>query len=287
MEVKLAESAGFCFGVKRAVDKVYEQIEKADGSKKIYTYGPIIHNQEVVNDLKSKGVETIDEPEKIADISGQIMIIRSHGVARDIYERAARNNITLEDATCPFVKKIHNIVSEKGKEGYHVVIIGDASHPEVRGIVGWSEGPVTVLGCEEEVRKFDIAKDKKICVVAQTTFNAQKFKHFVEIIRENGYDTNVINTICNATAIRQSEAADISMSVDKMIVIGDAKSSNTKKLVDICRSNCKDTYHIQTVKDLLSADLQSGKCVGITAGASTPNYLIREVLLYVRGNDFQ
>ena len=283
MEVKLAESAGFCFGVKRAMDKVYEQIEKSDGMKKIYTYGPIIHNSEVVSELKSKGVGTINLPEEIDGINGQIMIIRSHGVAREIYEHAGMCGIQLEDATCPFVKKIHNIVSEKGRDGFHVIVIGDPGHPEVQGIVGWATGPVTVLNSEEEVREFTASEDEKLCIVAQTTFNAQKFKHFVEIINEKGYDTNVINTICNATAIRQSEAADISMQADKMIVIGDPQSSNTRKLVDICKSNCRDTYHIQTVKDLCLADLQSGKCVGITAGASTPNYLIQEVLLYVRG----
>ena len=283
MEAILAESAGFCFGVKRAMDKVNEQIDKSDGSRKIYTYGPIIHNSEVVNDLKSRGVGIIEGTDELERIRGQILIIRSHGVAKEVYDKAAGYDITVEDATCPFVSKIHSIVSEKGKEGYHIVITGDRTHPEVEGIIGWSEGPVTVINTEEEARNYEAEKDEKICVVSQTTFNAQRFKHFVEIINEKGYDTLVINTICNATAVRQEEAADLSAHADKMIVIGDRLSSNTKKLVDICRSNCTDTYHIQTVRDLTLADLQSGTCVGITAGASTPNHLIQEVLLYVRG----
>ena len=282
MEVKLAESAGFCFGVTRAMNTVEEQI-KNKTDRKIYTYGPIIHNSEVVNDLKKRGVESIDLPEEIPGIAGQIMVIRSHGVSREIYRIAGEHGIEVRDATCPFVKKIHRIVDEKGREGFHVIVIGDAGHPEVQGIVGWASGPVTVINSEEEAEAFGTDKSQKICVVAQTTFNAQKFQYFVEIINKKGYDTNVINTICNATAIRQKEAADISMQADKMLVIGDPKSSNTRKLYEICRSNCKDTYHIQTVKDLNNADLQSGTCVGITAGASTPNYIIQEVLLYVRG----
>ena len=283
MEVILAESAGFCFGVKRAMDKVEEKIRGSEGFRKIYTYGPIIHNSEVVEDLKSKGVSVINTPDEIRSIAGQTMIIRSHGVSKDIYELAGDNDIDLVDATCPFVKKIHDIVKEKSREGYHIVIIGDAAHPEVQGIVGWCPGSCTVVNTEEEAENLDINTASKLAIVAQTTFNAQKFKHFVEIISEKGYDTNVINTICNATAIRQCEAADISMKADIMLVIGDSRSSNTRKLYEICKSNCKDTYHIQTVRDLSSADLQSGKCVGITAGASTPNHLIQEVLLYVRG----
>lgn len=283
MEVRLAESAGFCFGVNKAMDRVNEQIANAPSDKKIYTYGPLIHNSEAVKDLKEKGVDIIESADEFERISGQILVIRSHGVARDIYDKAAEHDITVVDATCPFVAKIHEIVKNKGDEGFHVVIIGDPSHPEVEGIVGWAADPVTVINTEEEAEGFTCKNNAKICIVSQTTFNAQRFKHFVEIINKKGYDTDIINTICNATAVRQSEAADISMHADKMIVIGDARSSNTKKLVEICRANCTDTYHIQTVRDLTGTDLQSGTCVGITAGASTPNHLIQEVLLYVRG----
>ncbi len=286
MKVILAKSAGFCFGVQRAIDMVYQQIDKkneADDGRDIYTYGMIIHNEKVTEDLASKGVKIIEQPEDIGKIKGQKMIIRSHGVPPEIYKRAADEGVITCDATCPFVKKIHNIVDRESSKGNKIVIIGDPSHPEVAGIAGWAKRGAVIINNEEEARLFTANANENICIVAQTTFNTQKFKHFVEIIKKKGYHTNVINTICNATAIRQKEAFDISARADIMIVIGDKRSSNTLKLYDICRSNCKDTYHIQTVKDLTNADLQSDKCVGITAGASTPNYLIQEVLLYVRG----
>lgn len=280
MDVKLAKTAGFCFGVKRAIETVEEQIKAANG-KKIYTYGPIINNTEVVNDLKSRGVEVIERPEDIPLASGSTLILRSHGVAKSIYDIAEKNGVNLVDATCPFVKKIHRIVGEKSAEGYSIVIIGDASHPEVQGIVGWCSAGATVIGSENEAESlnFDASDGKKLCIVSQTTFNAEKFQYFVEIVNKKGYDTVVINTICSATAERQKEAADISVQVDKMLVIGDLKSSNTRKLFEICKSHCEDTYHIQTVRDLPVSDLRSDECVGITAGASTPNYLIQEVLL--------
>lgn len=289
MKVILAKSAGFCFGVQRAMDLTLKEVEQSDGSQKIYTYGPLIHNDEVVNDLKAKGVGVIDSPEEIKDIAGQTMVIRSHGVAKEIYDLARENGVKTVDATCPFVKKIHNIVNEKSSEGYTIIVIGDPTHPEVKGIVGWCPGKVYVLQTEDEVRNFKIpdGEDQRLCIVSQTTFNAQKFKYFVEIVTKKRYDTVVINTICSATAVRQQEAAEISGQVDRMIVIGDAKSSNTKKLVEICKAHCTGTYHIQTVRDLPITDLNDDECVGITAGASTPHYLIQEVLLYVRGNHFQ
>ncbi|MGI6071898.1 MAG: 4-hydroxy-3-methylbut-2-enyl diphosphate reductase [Lachnospiraceae bacterium] len=279
MKVKLAKSAGFCFGVKRAVDAVYKEIEAADGNRRIYTYGPIIHNDYVVADLKDKGVIIIERPEDISAISSQTLIIRSHGVAESIYELAAKHDVLVCDATCPFVKKIHEIVRKRSLEGDHIVIIGDPDHPEVQGIVGWCKGPASVIKNNDEAEKFTIKADNRLCIVSQTTFNTQKFKYFVEMFVKKGYDTYVINTICNATTERQDEAADISKQVDVMLVIGDLRSSNTQKLYEICKSNCKNTYHIQTVRDLQATDLQSGTCVGITAGASTPHYLIQEVLL--------
>ncbi len=287
MEVILAESAGFCFGVNRAMDKVNEQIEKSDGKRKIYTYGPIIHNSEVVRDLKEKGVDMIEGINDIPKIAGQIMIIRSHGVSKEVYEAAEANGIEIVDATCPFVKKIHRIVAGKGLEGYTVLIIGDKNHPEVQGIMGWCTGPYETASTEEELSSIKVSKQAKICIVSQTTFSTLKFHKFVEIVQKRGYDTLVISTICSATAERQQEAAEISRRVNKMLVIGDPKSSNTGKLYEICKTYCKGTYHIQTVKDLPETGFQSDECVGITAGASTPHYLIQEVLYHVRGNHFQ
>ena len=178
------------------------------------------------------------------------------------------------DATCPFVKKIHNIVLDESNNGKTIIIIGNDNHPEVEGIKGWVNG---VIGTCEEAEKFTLSSEKKACIVSQTTFNHNKFKYLVEIIRKKGYDITVVNTICNATHVRQVEAQKISSNVDGMIVIGGKNSSNTQKLYDICRNECKNTFYVQTVKDLNLHELKSLKSIGITAGASTPKNIIEEV----------
>ncbi|MEY8426527.1 4-hydroxy-3-methylbut-2-enyl diphosphate reductase [Lachnospiraceae bacterium 46-15] len=276
MKVRVAETAGFCFGVKRAVDKVYEQVEKAEGL--IYTYGPIIHNEEVVKDLAAKGVKVIGSKEELDELESGTVIIRSHGVSREIQEGIEAKGLNLVDATCPFVKKIHRIVERESRKGAGIVIIGDARHPEVEGIRGWCQGDVTVLQTEEEARNFTADSTKKLCLVSQTTFNYNKFHNLVEIISEKGYDIIVLNTICNATEERQTEARRIARESDGMIVIGGRHSSNTRKLFEICKNECENTYYIQTLDDLDVRQLHSMSCVGITAGASTPNNLIEEVL---------
>lgn len=283
MEVILAKSAGFCFGVERAIKLVYEQIEQNQDGRKIYTFGPIIHNDLVVKDLESKGVFVFDDEDHFDKIAGSILIIRSHGVAKAVYDKAQKQGITIVDATCPFVKKIHNIVAEHSANGEEIVIIGDKEHPEVKGIIGWARGPVTVIKNEEEAHAFRPYGTAKVCVVSQTTFHHLNFQYLVEILKGKGYDVCTINTICNATQARQEEAGSVAHLADKMIVIGDPKSSNTQKLFGICKEYCQDTYYIQTLKDLDNVDLQEAKIVGITAGASTPNNIIQEVFLYVRG----
>ena len=284
MQVELAKSAGFCFGVQRAVDTVYKQIEE-NSAEKIYTYGPIIHNEEVIKDMEKKGVEVILSEEELKQIKSGIVIIRSHGVPKRICDLLDENGVHYVDATCPFVKKIHRIVEEKSRDGYHIVIIGNREHPEVMGIEGWAQGPATIIQTEEEARAFElISESEKVCVVAQTTFNYNKFKDLVEIISEKRYDIIVLNTICNATKERQEEAYDIAKRVDAMIVIGDKRSSNTQKLFEICSNACADTYYIQTLGDLNMNQLRSVETVGITAGASTPNKIIEEVQNNVRIN---
>ena len=283
MEVRLAKTAGFCFGVKRAVETVYEQVKECQGEK-IYTYGPIIHNEEVVKDLKNKGVEVIYTEEELRKLTTGVVIIRSHGVPKKIHDILDEQGLRCVDATCPFVKKIHRIVEEESKNGKHIIIIGDASHPEVQGIKGWSETEVTIIKTEEEALGFKLNSDTDICIVSQTTFNYNKFKYLVEIISKKSYNIHVLNTICNATKERQTEAASIANEVDAMIVIGDKHSSNTQKLFEICQSACKDTYYIQTLDDLDMNQLKSVKTVGITAGASTPNNIIEEVQNNVRIN---
>ncbi len=276
MKVTLAKSAGFCFGVKRAVDVVKDQISKEVSP--IYTYGPIIHNEEVVNEFKAAGVEVMDENKAASNYQVGTVIIRSHGVTRAVEDDLRSAGHEVIDATCPFVKKIHRAVDQHSKAGEYIVVIGNPSHPEVRGIIGWINGDdYTVIPDADSARNLSVNSKKKICIVSQTTFNHNKFQELVEIINEKGYDIIVLNTICDATNKRQVEAAEIAASVDAMIVIGSKNSSNTQKLYEICKTRCNDTYYIQTAADFRPDDISSIESVGITAGASTPNNIIEEV----------
>ncbi|MCU6743546.1 MULTISPECIES: 4-hydroxy-3-methylbut-2-enyl diphosphate reductase [Suilimivivens] len=281
MEVILAKSAGFCFGVKRAVETVYEQ---TGTENRIYTYGPIIHNEEVVKDLESKGVTVLEGEEDLRKLDKGTVVIRSHGVPREICEMIEKKGLTCVDATCPFVKRIHRIVEKESGEGRRIIIIGNPGHPEVEGIMGWSHTPAAVIESAEEAEKFTCLPGEKLCLVSQTTFNYNKFKELVEIFQKKGYNITIVNTICNATEERQTEAREIADKVDAMIVIGGKHSSNTRKLYEICRERCKSTYLIQTLDDLHLELPETAALVGITAGASTPNNIIEEVQNYVRIN---
>ena len=194
-EVILAKSAGFCFGVKRAVDTVYEQT----GKKNVYTFGPIIHNEEVVKDLEKKGVFVINTMEELDDITEGTVIIRSHGVSSAVYEALQKKGVEIVDATCPFVLKIHNIVKQESANGKQIVIIGNEKHPEVEGIMGWSKTQVHVVDTAEKAQNLQLDPQREVCIVSQTTFNYNKFKELVEIISEKGYNIIIRNTICNAT----------------------------------------------------------------------------------------
>ncbi len=275
MKVIMAKSAGFCFGVERAVASVYDVIEK--GKRPIYTFGPIIHNEQVVGDLKEKGVTVINTKEELKKLDEGTVIIRSHGVPKEIYDIIRDRGLDIVDATCPFVKKIHEIVNNESNSGKSVIIVGNDKHPEVEGICGWVNGDYRVVSNKEQAEAIDIPKNTPLCIVSQTTFNYKKFQYLVEIIQSKGYNSNVVNTICNATHVRQIEAKEISSQVDAMIVIGGRHSSNTQKLYDICKEQCKNTYYIQTVEDLEQCELESFKSIGITAGASTPKNIIEEV----------
>ena len=277
MEIILAKSAGFCPGVRRAVDMVYEQTKEKEGIEPVYTYGPIIHNDEVVKDLEEKGVKVIHSLDELDHLVKGTVIIRSHGVSRHTCETIESKGFHIVDATCPFVKRIHNIVEEQGKEGRDIIIIGNPEHPEVQGIQGWCLTPSTVIHTVDEAVSFSQQNDKKLCIISQTTFNYIKFKELVEILCKKGYDINCINSICNATAVRQEEARTIASKADAMIVIGDKNSSNTQKLYEISKKECENTYYIQTLVDLDLTAFESIRNVGITAGASTPNNIIEEV----------
>lgn len=279
MKVTLAKSAGFCFGVKRAVEMVYKE---AETGKKVYTLGPIIHNEQVVQDLEQKGVRVIDTPEELSKAEDATVIIRSHGISADVYHQLEDKKVRIVDATCPFVSKIHRIVEKKYQEGSCIVIVGNANHPEVEGINGWCNGAATVIGSVSEAENYSQEPARKLCVVAQTTFNYKKFKDIVDIFSKKSYDIDVMNTICNATEERQTEAGTIARQSDAMLVIGGKHSSNTQKLYEICSKECPNTYFIQTLDDLNLELFQSFRSVGITAGASTPNNIIKEVQTYVR-----
>ena len=288
MEVKLAKSAGFCFGVKRAVETVYEQIERQKTVRKklpIYTYGPIIHNEQVVKDLEEKGVKVLGSREELEALKEGIVVIRSHGIGKDICQLIEEKGLICVDATCPFVKRIHNIVEKESAGGKQILIIGNPGHPEVEGIRGWCSTPAITVESEEEMENLQVEYGKEICVVSQTTFNYNKFQDLVEILKKNEYNSIVVNTICNATEERQTEAKEIASEADVMIVIGGAHSSNTRKLYEICSKECAQTCFIQSLADLELELPKSVRLVGITAGASTPNNIIREVQSYVR-NEF-
>ena len=277
-EVILAKSAGFCFGVQRAMDTVYAEADK----KNVYTYGPIIHNTEVVNELESKGVKAVNDISEIPEPEKSTVIIRSHGVSKAVYESIKNSGAKIVDATCPFVLKIHKIVKDASAEGDQIVIIGNEKHPEVEGIMGWSETPVHVVDTVEKAEKLKLDKSKNVRVVSQTTFNYKKFQDIVEKISKTRYDITVLNTICNATEVRQTEARKVAQCSDVMIVIGDRHSSNTQKLFEICKNECKNTYYIQTSDEMDYTQIRSNNNVGITAGASTPNNIIEEVSKNVR-----
>ena len=286
MEVKVAKTAGFCFGVQRAVDKVYELIDSCPD--RLFTLGPIIHNEEVVNDLEKKGVRVASEEELKTLPKGSTVVIRSHGVGKKVYDQLEECGLSYVDVTCPFVLKIHRIVEKESKAGSHIVIIGDPDHPEVVGICGWCIGPYTVIRTKQDALDFVPPEGKNVCIVSQTTFNYNKFKDLVEILRKKRYDNtvlnilNILNTICNATEERQREAKSIAGEVDTMLVVGGRHSSNTQKLFEICKKECGNTYYIQTPVDLDSEMFQCSSYVGITAGASTPNKIIEEVQEHVR-----
>ena len=280
MSVTVAKTAGFCFGVERAVNQVYDQIKNENGP--IYTLGPIIHNEEVVRDLEEKGVKVLNSENEILTLTEGTVIIRSHGVGKHIYDMLKAQGVQIVDATCPFVKKIHRIVQEQNLQGRRVIIIGDETHPEVEGIKGWGDARTMVVKNEEQMEKLPSFTGEKLCIVSQTTFNYNKFKDLVEKFEKKGYDILVLNTICNATQERQVEAERIASQVDAMIVIGGKNSSNTRKLYEICQKECKDTYYIQTLDDLNPESVNSVRSVGITAGASTPKKIIEEVHTNVR-----
>lgn len=277
MSIKVAKSAGFCFGVDRAVKLVYEEIEKGG---KVATYGPIIHNTNVVNEIEAKGVRIVN---KLSDLQNdERLILRSHGVGKNIYDELKEMGNEYIDATCPFVARIHKIVREQSEQGKIVLIAGDREHPEVDAIVKHCPGECYVFADEEELKEifqknYGFLK-KKVAIVAQTTYNIIVWNKCIDIIPDTLKDvTEIFQTICNATSDRQHAAIELAKSSDVMIVIGGKHSSNTIKLFSVCSKYCR-TYHIENSDELYDIDLSGASDIGITAGASTPAYIIKEVI---------
>lgn len=278
MEVRIAENAGFCFGVKRAMNMAWNELENSSDNN-VYSLGPLIHNKQAVDMYKEKGLVVEDSLDKIP--SDSKLIIRSHGVAEKIYTESKSKNMDIVDTTCPFVKKIHDIVSEFSQKGYEIIIVGNATHPEIMGINGWCNNEAIVINSEEEIDTLSFSSNHKYCVVSQTTANLEFFDKIVKKLESKIDNLTVKNTICFATKERQLSATDLAKEVDCMIVIGGKHSSNTQKLVNICK-DIVPTFSIETKDELDKNILKKFTVAGITAGASTPDWIINEVIEYLK-----
>ena len=274
MQIILAKTAGFCFGVNRAVKLTYELLEQG---RPVATLGPLIHNPQVVEDLESKGAITCDSVDDVPD--GCEVIIRSHGVGQSVYDKISTRRLAYHDATCPFVTKIHKIAAQAGAEGAMLLVAGDAKHPEVQGIVGHTTGKVEVFANLAELEKLlpKLTQQKSIFAVAQTTFNVQSWETCKEFLKNQCTNAKIFDTICNATWARQQEAEDLSQKCDHMVVIGGHHSSNTQKLLQVAARHTK-AINVETADELDKDWLNGARIVGVTAGASTPSSIIEEVL---------
>ncbi len=273
MEIKRAKHSGFCFGVDKAVKTAFEL--SYDGT--VYTMGELIHNQQVIDELEKKGIRTLDRVESLKE--GDCVIIRAHGIGEQVYKDLNERQVKILDATCPYVKRIHEIVETQNKEGYSIVIVGDPQHPEVIGINGWCGGKALIITSENDAEALAYS-DQKVIVVAQTTFKRAKYEKICEVLKKKFAFVLKFDTICNATVQRQSEAAELSRNVDVMIVVGGRNSSNTQKLYEICKENCSETHLVESADELPLFD-KNMRTVGITAGASTPESVIKEVIFHM------
>lgn len=273
MKIVVGKNAGFCYGVKRAVDGAKEECTE---HKEIYCLGDIVHNQHVIEDLKEKGIKFI---ESINEAKGKT-IIRAHGVSKEIYKKAKNMNIELIDLTCPSVLKIHKIADEYSKKGYYIILIGKEKHPEVIGIESYCGKKYKIIKDKEDIFSIleDIKNEKNILLISQTTFNSKKFDEIADILKNNiKQNLEIKKTICPSTEIRQKETEQIARNVDYMIILGDKKSSNTKKLYDISCEFCKNVAFIENVDELNIEKIKKMEKVGIMAGASTPDEQIEIV----------
>ncbi len=271
MRILLAKSAGFCFGVKRATRMAFDATEQNDS---LSSLGPIIHSPQLVEKLEKKGVSVV---KKVADVDSRAVIVRSHGVTRGEMVQIQQRELDIIDATCPFVKKAQEYAAELSGAGYHLVLVGEEEHPEVQGIVSYGrDGKVSVIATPHDAEA--LPRCGKIGVIAQTTQSFDTFRDIVAVCLRKAKEVRIYNTICDATSVRQDEARNIARQVDLMLVVGGHNSANTSRLATICTSLQKNTRHIETADDLKDAWLQGIETVGLTAGASTPGWLIEQVV---------
>ncbi|MEG2788628.1 MAG: 4-hydroxy-3-methylbut-2-enyl diphosphate reductase [Romboutsia sp.] len=277
MHVKIAKNAGFCFGVKRAMKMAWDELQKREDG--IYALGPLIHNKQAVLKYEENGLKTINEVNDVP--TSNSMIIRSHGVGERVYIESKSKSLNIIDTTCPFVKKIHEIAKRHYMNGYKIVVIGDANHPEVIGINGWCNNEALIIKTLDDLENIELDKSKKYCVVAQTTINIDLYNKIIECLSNDLDEVVFNNTICSATKVRQEAAKEISQDVDMMVVVGGKHSSNTQKLVQICMQYVP-TVAIETVAELNKDDFKGFNNVGLTAGASTPDWIIEDVITYIK-----
>jgi 4-hydroxy-3-methylbut-2-enyl diphosphate reductase len=281
--ILIARSAGFCFGVKRAISIADETAGKAAGGDvgpenlPIHSLGPLIHNPQAVEELEKKGVHVV---ESVTDIPCGKVIVRSHGISRRDAEALAGKKVQIIDATCPFVKKAQEYARSLSREGYAVTVVGDANHPEVKSIISYIQAGVPILTSLSDIR--EAAGIRKMGIVAQTTQSFENLMEFVSVALKKVPEVRVYNTICHATVLRQKESTAVARNADVMIVLGGYNSANTRRLAEICREFNPRVHHIETASELSPESLSGVSCVGVTAGASTPEWIIEELVDRIR-----
>lgn len=274
MKVILADFSGFCFGVTKAINTAFDEVKNSKGSLN-YSLGPLIHNPQVVKSLEEEGVRVVEDLDEIHQTGN--LIIRSHGVPEKIYRLAEEKGLRVIDTTCPFVRRIQKIVKDHCEKGYQIAIIGDPKHPEVIGINGWCYESAIIIQESRDIEKID--ENQRLCVVVQTTMSLSLYKKLIEQLKEKVKEIVIFDTICNATKQRQDAARILAKKVDAMIVIGGNNSSNTQKLVTICKEEKpSSTFHIEGLDELEIEKIRPYNVVGVTAGASTPIWVINEVV---------
>ena len=281
IDIVVAKNAGFCFGVKRAIDMLDDIVNDKKIKKPIYSIGAIIHNDIVIKKYSEKGVIIVDE-EKTLSLKDSTVILRTHGVEKRIHEKLLENNNYIIDLTCPYVKKIHRLVSQYTDMQYKIIIIGDKNHVEVKGIVSYGKDNIAVVNSKEDIEKLKFDKNEKIVIMFQTTANIEKSKILVDILLNLFYNCKSVMTICAVTSDRQKEVDMLSKNAEAVIVVGSQNSSNTKKLYEISKNNCNDTYMIESKEDFDKLDLKNIKSLVICTGASTPKEIIEEIVLNAR-----